>query len=983
MSRASTIQAIRWDQQKNIIRTLYLDQDKSPDEIAKFMKEQYGFSASRHQIIRRLAKWKFRKYTKKAEWVCADSKIQERREQEGKETELLTNGKTISTRKLQKALRRYIGPWNLGPECQRIAPSTDLTTLVVHTPKEDTDIGLHTTPWFMFWNRAEETGNLISQECMSILLKWIIDSNYLELVKLAVTLDGPTAQITASRLLPSAASMGEKDLLLSLLDAAGGISVACRDMSKALEVAIANVDAPMVDLLLKSGSNPNGPPSCHQGPLKQALELEDGEVIIEILLKAGVSFQDTAFCPSLLLHARNAVSARMLIDAGAQVNHTGTRFCSPIQKAANPNLSCYHSQDVSMRHAERRELPTLDGTFSAAVPPISTAAMNGNLEMVKRLLEAGAEINLFRKVKAQLGGMVDQIKERLGGLHEVDMCKYAFPHLQLSNQSPLQACISSLSVDLATKRKIAELLLQSDVDIHAPAVFWKGRTALQAAVEMDDYHMANLLMEYGVNVNEAPASYEGLTALQAASLNGSTELFRLLTRHGGDVHAPPAPTRGFTCLQAAATSGNLELISLLLQLGTKADENALEHHICCYGCNHPLESSASHANIGDIQPFVHTRVEVKYRGAASALYHAAYAQDYYLCGLLLREDTLADQESGPHPLIAAIFRSSHEIVSRLLDAKANPNTCSKLVHLGKTACYYSDVGMILLLLNNGAEFVEIKRCQYSPLEACIRRADFKLDILQFLLDHLSRNRTGLWLYDLFALADLAASRGLPLEAIRLLVSLDATIGVSKPKRFPFGVVEGYSNELYQVLITLYSEGFYQHEAEALAKVAKGKGEALYRAAKDGHMEMVQLLLGAGADINYCTKRSFDLTALQIACKEGHLHIAEYLISRGAETDLERGVKIPKVALVDATANGHYNIVVLLLEHGVPIDPVTSPFCLSLHARAAAAAGRLDIAYLLLENGNCLYSQNELHGIARYAEDSDHELVARMIRNWVV
>ncbi|KAJ4255408.1 hypothetical protein NW762_009403 [Fusarium torreyae] len=380
MPRAPIIPDTSWDRHKEVIRALYLDQNKKPGEIADLLWEQYKFSASRHQIIRRLAKWKFKKYTTKAEWVSAGSQIQTRREQHGKERELLFNGKTVPTKKLEKALDRYIGPWDFGPQCQKIVPAEDLTMLAAQTPVQDTGIEICTTPWIRFWTRAEEADKycysvftsdaiasarmarpkdqeslgmvlssmsndkrtltkpsellsyletvvplpksckkrntteenhesfspvlliqwtfyagsniLLDQTCLTSLLRWITNSGYLELMKQAVALGGLTVQAFSSCLLPSAAEVGNEDLLLFLLNSSGGTSVAWRDLAKALDVAIGKLDVSMVDLLLRNGANPNGPPWCYQGPLKRALELNDGATIVERLLKAGANCQD-------------------------------------------------------------------------------------------------------------------------------------------------------------------------------------------------------------------------------------------------------------------------------------------------------------------------------------------------------------------------------------------------------------------------------------------------------------------------------------------------------------------------------------------------------------------------------------------------------------------------------------------------------------------------------------------------------------------
>ncbi|RBR11897.1 hypothetical protein FVER53590_04813 [Fusarium verticillioides] len=158
MSRAPKISEAIWERHKSVIRTLYIEEDNSPEKVSEVLRDQYGFAASRHQIIRRLARWKFKKYTTKEEWVYTSSQIQRRKEQNGKKTEIVLNGKTVSEKKLSKALGRYVGPWDFGPKCQRIRPCEDLTTIEIHTPKEGPGVMPYSTPWFKFWKLAEETG---------------------------------------------------------------------------------------------------------------------------------------------------------------------------------------------------------------------------------------------------------------------------------------------------------------------------------------------------------------------------------------------------------------------------------------------------------------------------------------------------------------------------------------------------------------------------------------------------------------------------------------------------------------------------------------------------------------------------------------------------------------------------------------------------------------------------------------------------------
>ncbi|KAJ4313621.1 hypothetical protein N0V84_009329 [Fusarium piperis] len=106
MSRADRISSSEWERNKEHIRSLYLDQDKSLDDLVTSMAEQHGFHASRAQYIRKLGTWNIKKYSSKDNWKRADGLIRKRKV-DGKDTEIVMNGKLVSAKKLKKELGRY------------------------------------------------------------------------------------------------------------------------------------------------------------------------------------------------------------------------------------------------------------------------------------------------------------------------------------------------------------------------------------------------------------------------------------------------------------------------------------------------------------------------------------------------------------------------------------------------------------------------------------------------------------------------------------------------------------------------------------------------------------------------------------------------------------------------------------------------------------------------------------------------------------
>jgi ankyrin repeat protein len=92
--------------------------------------------------------------------------------------------------------------------------------------------------------------------------------------------------------------------------------------------------------------------------------------------------------------------------------------------------------------------------------------------------------------------------------------------------------------------------------------------------------------------------------------------------------------------------------------------------------------------------------------------------------------------------------------------------------------------------------------------------------------------------------------------------------------------------------------------------------ALGGASFKGHREIVEELLGKGADVNSRTDRGG--TALAVAAENGHRGIVKDLLDKGAQINAANIVD-GVTALIEASKNGHGEVVQALLDKGADVN----------------------------------------------------------------
>ncbi|KAI1869012.1 uncharacterized protein JN550_005999 [Neoarthrinium moseri] len=194
---------------------------------------------------------------------------------------------------------------------------------------------------------------------------------------------------------------------------------------------------------------------------------------------------------------------------------------------------------------------------------LQNCIMCGREEVLSYMLNAGADVN---KVGGKMGtaltaaafqGVMDVVKRLLDLQAAVNLGNYRYPN-------------AAFGAIRGREPGVLELLLKHGVDV-IEAVGQFG-TALQAAAGMgrdkedSSLSMVKMLIEAGAPVNTKPCGRWG-SPLQAAAAKGDKKVVEYLLDHGGDVNAKGG--RFGSALNAATLQDDVSVVSVLLKKGAE------------------------------------------------------------------------------------------------------------------------------------------------------------------------------------------------------------------------------------------------------------------------------------------------------------------------------------------------------------------------------------------------------------------------------
>mmetsp|Transcript_27752 Transcript_27752/g.50067 ORF Transcript_27752/g.50067 Transcript_27752/m.50067 type:complete len:944 (+) Transcript_27752:153-2984(+) len=465
---------------------------------------------------------------------------------------------------------------------------------------------------------------------------------------------------------------------------------------------------------------------------------------------------------------------------------------------------------------------------------------------------------------------------------------------------------------------VVKLLLKEGADVNAKDK--DGITALMEASIMGHTKIVDLLLKEGAEVDD-PAN-SGVTALWLASGEGKTDVMKSLLKKDAD--ANNARSDNISALMTASVGGHADAVKLLLENGADArfaDGEGVT----------PLMNAAENGTASVLKLLVDSKsakkdeeAKGKYvdlvsgTGFTALIIAAAHGHSSAIEYLLkdAKADVNAMHETHVTPLMYAAASGHADAMKLLLEVgKVDVN---ELHTNGGSALLEAATGgageAMKFLLERDAKPDLIDQDGVTPLHAVTSKGDYDgtVALLEYLKKKMSKE-------------ELVAHINLPSHSGGTAVMFAAAGG--HPKCTQLMIDEGAdvnaiataTPDYLEKLAVMIEEGTVDPNEDPHVDGVTG----VHVAAEEGHLECVNLLIEAGADVTVLDEE--DRTPLLLAVKGNYGEVASALVKAGAD---------PNTPYVDDEGESHN-----LLMDSVIVE-------------------NADFALLLIENGADLYYKDD-------------------------
>ncbi|XP_076081216.1 uncharacterized protein LOC143052139 [Mytilus galloprovincialis] len=548
------------------------------------------------------------------------------------------------------------------------------------------------------------------------------------------------------------------------------------------------------------------------------------------------------------------------------------------------------------------------------VTPLFIASQRGHVEIVKLLLQNGADVNKCKKNGASPlfvachEGHLEIVKLLHKSKADVNLCK----HQKLLGEADqigleIKGCISPLFIACKIgNSKIVQFLLDHDADTEISTEI--GKTPLFIALQNSHEEIARLLIEGKCNVNQSMAN--GYIPLTVVAGKGQVKIIQMLIENGASVNIsnhetissksiceknipcnnniPPSP------LSMASLNNHFDVVKVLIQNGADIDYRGVE------GATALFEAS-ERGNIEVVKYLLSMKASVNiptYRGR-TPLFVAVQRRLHQIATILLENnaDVNLCREDGVSPLLRATIHGDAKLIKLLLKNKADPNLAtSEGLYPIMYAARQGHTEILLLIIKSGAQMEAKNSKHQTPL--WIAAFYGQKDCMQCLLDYHA---------DIFSTDQdeesvlLASSRHADVSLIQCLIDAGSNVNLCNKKGISplFRAVELGNLNVAKYLISAGANVNLQ---------TTDNDSALIIAGRMSNLEMVELLLHNKADVDATNRKGH--SCLWEAVLNGNKHIVSLLLDNGANCEITiEG----KTSIVLAEELNYYDIADLLIE----------------------------------------------------------------------
>lgn len=354
--------------------------------------------------------------------------------------------------------------------------------------------------------------------------------------------------------------------------------------------------------------------------------------------------------------------------------------------------------------------------------PLMEAASAGNVSVAKILVDSGASINTHSNEFKESALTLACYKGHL------EMVRFLLEAGADQEHKTEEMHTALMEASMDGHVAVARLLLDSGAQVNMPADSFESPLTLAACG--GHVELAMLLLERGANIEEV--NDEGYTPLMEASREGHEEMVALLLSQGADINAQTEETQE-TALTLACCGGFLEVADFLIKAG--ADIEA--------GANTPLAEASQEGHIDLVRHLIEAGANIHATSATgdTPLMYAAENGHTDVVQVLLEAGASIEHEAegGRTPLMKACRAGHLCTVQFLVSRGANVNkvTTNNDHTPLSLACAGGHMAVVEYLLANGADSTHRLKDNSTMLIEAAKGGHAQ--VVQLLIEHPSRS----------------------------------------------------------------------------------------------------------------------------------------------------------------------------------------------------------------------------------------------------